>query len=306
MFDFIKLRVDESYYDILKRNEHLTHIAEVNSSTGEVTNNTAYFNYNPNYKNDKIYKGNLQFAFKESGVCFITGSIHKFYNNRNYNANDFNFSNVCNAVDRFAHLFQIDPNYATMHNLEIGLNIKPPIDTFNILNGLIKHKGEKGFFKDVSLASGDYRQAIRNNYYLKAYDKAMQYNLAYQLFRFEEKVTRMKELEKYQLQTLADLTNHNKIEPLGEHLIKKWNECLYFDNTIDKSLLNSSEIIKLKDWSNQNYWSNLINHAKFKDKNKTSREYAKLKQLTDRTSEGIQKQIEELLRAKWGELTIQL
>jgi hypothetical protein len=163
-------------------------------------------------------------------------------------------------------------------------------------------------FKDVSLVSGDYRQVRRNRLFIKAYDKGKHYDLVINLLRWEVKVIKMIEIEHLETYTLNELMNlsSGQIKGIGSLLVRRWNEVLYYDETIDKTLLTDRNRIKLKDWRNKNYWLELFESSKVKNKNKFSREVKKFRKIENETGNQIQNKIGDLISEKWGALTTSL
>ena len=70
----------------------------------------------------------------------IEGSLHTFKNQGKHNYDDFSYTDICNVIEELGQICLFDPRKAILHNLEIGVNITPPIETSNILNSLMMHR----------------------------------------------------------------------------------------------------------------------------------------------------------------------
>ena len=76
-------------------------------------------------------------------------------------------------------------------------------------------------FKYYSIKGSDYKQAIHSRYYIKAYNKSLQYKKEDEIFRFEIKYKRMLALNNLNIRTLDDLNDPNKLRLALENAIRK-------------------------------------------------------------------------------------
>ena len=67
------------------------------------------------------YRG-LDFIIEPKGKVKIKGSIHKFFNGGEHNANRFTYENFLEAVNQLTS-FGVKPDAAILRGFEIGLNI---------------------------------------------------------------------------------------------------------------------------------------------------------------------------------------
>lgn len=233
----------------------------------------------------------------------IKGSIHKFFNNGVHNYDDFIYENLTASIDKLGELFFFNPDNIIISYLEDGVNINPPIETLKILNGLLSHQNKR--FKSISMDDAEYYQAEHCNYYLKAYDKAKHYRakgylIDGDILRVELKYKKMNDLItllqkrgilKRDYMVLSDLKNIDVLVALGELLVKKWNEILFYDCTISKKKLSKSKIRKLDALQNINRWEELTKQQKFKER-------TLLKELVKNHSQQVQLQISNLIQEK--------
>ena len=289
MYDFIKAVIPAQYKSQLLRNGLLEFERTIHHRTGELTSP----------KEIAEYKG-LKFIVYDSGYIEFQGSLHKFKNDGLHNFDDFPLSEVKAVIEEIGQLFNIDFSECRLHNLEIGVNITPPISTKDILNNLLIHRLKK--FKDVSLMKGNYKQALHQRYIVKVYDKHAQYNknfcLSSPILRFELKYIKMSDLNKKGICTVGDLTDQKHFEILKSLLIKEWEQILFYDKTINKSksLDQYKKKVKRHQWQNAEYWLDLSKQERSKQK-KIYKKAIKL------YSENVQKQISNLIAQKWDDLT---
>ncbi len=262
MIDFVKLHIvntDQLWLDELESNQLLEFKTTVSTSSGELSP-----------KKEASYKG-MKFIIHDSGYILLQGSLHKYKNNGQHNYNDFTCLELLSAIEDLEKKFQLSPSNCLLRNLEVGVNIEPPTATNKVLNGLLTHYNQK--FKDIDLGykKGNYKQLKHERYYIKAYNKKLQYEDDYyipnELMRFELKYVKMKDLKASQITTLADLKQESKLLRLKSLLLKSWSNILLYDKTIDKKQLPKYvRETKIHQWQNSRYWTNLTKQRKTEQK----------------------------------------
>lgn len=287
MIDGIKLELkNPDFAHQIRLNPNFDFINEVNEKTGVIEDcKTA------KYKNITIRVFN-------SGLVLITGSLHKFKNNGVHNYDDFNFNEVIVMIDEMQKLFEFDLNKVKIDNLEFGVNITPPIPTKEVLKHLVCHKREP--FKQITYPNSDYRECKHQQFIIKIYDKAKQYNQTEQILRVEVKCFKMGELNRIGIYYLSDLLNIDVYPVLGQMLTETWDEILYIDHTVNTNNLTLKQRENFKNWRNPLYWQGLTEHP-IKKKFNTERE--KYQKTVHEHSEKIQSQISCLVSEKWEQLT---
>jgi len=255
------------------------------------------------------YANHSGFTFKlyDSGLLIVSGSIHKYFNflrkilapnqttpkeiEQGYNGNDFSFHSLLNSLELFAANYKLNLIHCIIQNIEIGLNITHQFDTDQILNGLLLHKG-KVFSRPLD---NSFRILEHQRYYLKIYDKGEQYSHQVPTIRIELKYKKMFDLNMQGLTTLNDLKNESLLMELHLLLKNEFAKVLFYDYTLDKSLLNTKQLSKMKDYSNPIFWLNT--KPIHRDRNKKA-----LINLTSQYSNQIQKELIKLMTTKLNSL----
>ena len=222
------------------------------------------------------------------GRVTIEGSLHKYWNNGEHNFNDFGIIQLTEVLNNLNIKFGILPENCIIKQLEIGVNITPPINTDTILNKCLMHKTTRLksiFTKD----EGNYIQTRNQRHINKFYNKKKHYyNKGYyienEIMRIEKKYSRMKELNQRGIYTLNDLLNYGLIN-FKDDLIKMWNDVLYCDLDALKGTKNEYKYISLVFWEELKY-DNFKYHRN------------KLNALINKNPNNIKKQISNLIDAK--------
>lgn len=272
MIDFLKFRVINIDVNLLRYNPLLTFHSNRNDDTGELT----YIGRNGKGRTPYYFAIYLCFAIKiyVTGRIVISGSIHKYFNNGEHNANDFRYSDFIVSLNSLLKTLNLNPENCILENLEVGLNFKPLVNSQNFLNNIFLHRKKRS----IQSRDGYYKQIEHSQYYVKIYDKAYQYSLDYPLIRFELKYIKMQKVNKLGYYTLLDLLTIG-LNPFKDILIKELDQILYFDNTIKS---NSRLLDK---YNNPLYWYELASN-----KSKASlykKHLSKLKELTRKNSDNI-------------------
>ena len=245
--------------------------------------------YKTPYK-DAFYNG-LQFKLYNTGKTEIKGSMHKYFNSGAHNYNDFTINSFIEVVNDLQRKFNIDPKDCIIRNLEIGLNITPPIDTTQFLDNCFLHS-TMPFEYGMDRPDAKYKQVKHIQFYVKLYNKGLQYKNEFELdteiLRFELKYNKMKTINDLGIFTLQDLkefdfTNFKRL------LFEQWNKILYYDNTI-----KSNREIKLLNYSNPNYWKGLLNGSR----SNLGKQRGILRELTRDNSDNIQLQTQKIMSDK--------
>jgi len=303
MIDGFKiLRLATNINDLLN-NELLQFQSKFIESTGEIVNN------NPRIS---IYKG-LTFIIKNSNVK-LNGSLHKYWNNGEHNYNDYYFTDLQKTIFDLCTKFNINTNKTELNNLEFGVNIKVKQLPDKILKSIINYKGTP--FQKFTLTGAKGIECIKNNFIIKIYDKSNQYKQPGNILRFEIKVIKMKYFsdKNIKINTLSDLLNIDELIKLKGILKACIDEILFYDNSINCNLLNTTEQLILSNGNNSRYWENLNPNSKdfingnidkeyISKRKKYYRELNKFKNLISKYSTStIQKDLSLLIEKKCTEL----
>ena len=295
MIDFCKLIYPSPNRDILN-NQYLDFEFMVDEKTGEITSNR------------QATFGDLKFTYyentKANNILKIQGSLHKHFNfllnpaiysvyPKGFNGNDFNYSNLAFTLFDIRDRFNLDLKLLCITNIEAGFNIYPPMETPTILDGLLMHKG-KIFNRPKAYT---YRQAAHTMFFIKCYDKALQYNLSEPSMRIETKFIKMQEVNKMGIYSAYDLLDKSNLEMLKIDLVNRWCEVLLYDYTIDKTQITKKQPSRIKDYANQTYWERLKPNHRHRPKKE-------LQNIIENCSHQIQNKIAELLENKWQSLIV--
>lgn len=216
-------------------------------------------------KYEATYKS-LKFQyFEQSEILLIKGSLHKYFNNGLHNYNDFDYKALSRVLIDIALKFNLCLNNCIIQNIEFGLNIRPPIKTNDLLDNLMIHKNE--IFKTISLNKGYLKQVIHSQYIIKAYNKAMQYKLKDEVFRFEIKAIKMQKIKVLDIKTLEDLKSKKVLIAFFEVLLNEWSNILMFEpQPINKDIKPVLKTKKHYQYQSPTYWQNLSKQAKNRQK----------------------------------------
>lgn len=239
---------------------------EVSEKTGEVsTKKIAQYHF-------------CKVVIYDSGLVFFTGSIHKFWNAlhnikapnhkkvkhyKGFNGNQFTINNVVVIRLYLEKLFNCTPEQMIFQNIEFGINTTTVFNPQLFLKGLLYHNGKSFEFRHKEHSA----QAIHQRYYLKIYNKSNQYGMSKHTLRLELKVIKTEDIKCLEIKTFADI-NTSTLNKAKELLLKRFDEVVYYDNTIVKEFLTENQKRILERYSNPRYWidnltkQNRLHHKK--------------------------------------------
>ena len=244
---------------ILEINPLLDFYDTINLTTGEMKTTNRNGNKVTPSKNAS-YKG-LEFKIYDTGTITLSGSLHKYWNDGAHNYNDFNNEAVLFVLSDLNRKLDIEPNKCILKCLEIGINIKPPVPTNEILDNCLLHK-TKPFEYQKNSDEGKYKQVQHSQYIIKIYNKALHYKskgfaIKDEVMRFEIKYTKMQKLNEKGIFSLQDLMNYG-LENFKDIVLNEWQNVLFYDNTIQIDHLSNRSKKALLEYSNPNYWTGLL------------------------------------------------
>ena len=287
-YDFIKALLPQEKIKEVKEHPLLDFMTDVSTTTGEL----------PLKEEVARYKG-LNFTIRKNRI-WLSGSLHSFYNiyfkGENQNYDDFTLEKVRIILDKIESLFNLDLSKCKLENIEIGVNICLPFKTYLILLNLLFHNTKR--FRDQQLRNGkgDYKNVIHDRFTLKFYDKSLQFNLPYELMRFEIHFNKMTELKQYGIIYLSDLNDKTKLEYLKHELLKRFDEVFLYDWTIQEDSIKR----KPKGFYNWKLWHYWVNDLNKNNRNKRKEAYRKI---VSNYSDKVKEQIRVLIEQKIDELT---
>ena len=219
------------------------YIPRTNTKTGEMENEPE----------EAKYKG-LKFSIYENRIQ-LDGSLHTFYNDGFHNYNDFYFRMLESVILDWKHNFGIDIERTRINNLEIGVNIVLPYKPEKALNNTINHRGTP--FTWAHEKTKRYRECSHTQFFIKFYDKGIQYKLNKYILRFEVKFIKMERINDLGIKTFADLIKPGNLEKLGELLLNIFDELLMGNLKANTSQLNKRDKELFDRGHNDRHWTEL-------------------------------------------------
>ncbi|MBC7642861.1 MAG: hypothetical protein H7174_11070, partial [Flavobacterium sp.] len=296
LVDFIKIIIKDIQPSILEINPLLDFYDTINLTTGEMKTTNRNGNKVTPSKNAS-HKG-LEFKIYDTGTITLSGSLHKYWNDGAHNYNDFNNEAVLFVLSDLNTKFDINPNKCILKCLEIGINIKPPIPTNEILDNCLLHK-TKPFEYQINSDEGKYKQVQHSQYIIKIYNKALHYKskgfkVSNEIMRFEIKYTKMQKLNEKGIFSLQDLINYG-LQNFKDIILNEWQNVLFYDNTIQIDPLSTKSKKSVLEYSNPNYWTGLL--ANNQTKNFTYHKN-QLKKIVSKNSNKVQNLTAEIMGKK--------
>jgi len=290
MIDYIKVLVYDVDVSKLKRNRWLDFFGEFNYDTGEVK--TRSKNNKKRTPSEKAEYRGLTFTIYQTGSVFISGSLHKYWNDGEHNYNDFNLISLFNVLRDIQEKFNIRPHQMKLNTLEIGVNITTPCKTDDVLMYCFLHSTKPFRWCRVQ-GDGRYIQADHFQYLIKIYNKAREYrgkgyDIKDEILRFEVKYKKLEKLNRLGISTIQDLIDYG-LENFVSVLVEEWQKVLFYDFTI------RSQIRSLPNYKNPLYWHELIER---KSKASLKKHRRILSKLIEESSGNIRLKLSKLIEAK--------
>ena len=248
MIDFVKYQLTNYCKNDLLNSPLLVFFDKVNNKTGEVSK----------YQN-AFFKG-LEFKIfyptetHPNSRITVRGSLHKYWNNDSHNFNDFNISNVFEVLQELETKFNIKPNQCRLLQLEIGINILPPIKSKIIVNGCLFYKTMQ-FKNTFTKDEGNYKQIMAQRFFFKVYDKRTHYQnkgfkIDNEILRIEKKYSKSEDLHKLGIYTMQDLIEYG-LQNFKPMLLDMWDNVIYYDKNLLKNHPNRYK------YNSIDYWQSL-------------------------------------------------
>lgn len=248
MIDFVKILIEDVFVDRLLKLPELDFKNEVSESTGEVsTKRTAHYHH-------------CKIIMYDSGLVFFIGSIHKLFNSlhgivapkssdKGFNGNLFTLDDIIEVREHLAGLFDCNPAQMVFQNIEFGVNTNPDFNPTKYINGLLYHKGEMFQYSH----GHNLAQSVHQRFIFKIYNKGKQYRMNENVLRVELKIMKTAEIKCLGLKNFADV-NQVTIKKAEIMLLKRFDEVVHYDYTINKESLSNSQKTALDSYSNPRYW----------------------------------------------------
>jgi len=221
----------------------------------------------------------------DSGVLLFTGSIHKLFNSlhntkapnykngrktvdKGYNGNQFTLTNIIEIRTHLSELFECEPQQMQFQNIEFGINTNPNTDPQEFIKGLLYQRGKKFEFR----YNDYYAQVVHQRYILKIYNKSHQYGMDKHTLRIETKELKAIDFAITGIKTFADINAHT-LKNAKQLLLKRFDEVMYYDYTINKKRLTKRQKQSINNYSNPRYWFENITVKKRYEHKKKLRKY---------------------------------
>lgn len=288
MIDLIKI------YRLPVTVDHLLSIPLLNFSLN------AYTSGELNTKDQRAYYKDFTFTLNrhnngKDDKRTLVGSLHKSWNDGKHNYNGFSFQNVVAVIKDLQDKIGIDPRKCRLNNIEFGVNVTVDFNPEELLRDLIHHL-QSPF---VRMNKGIGRSAEHMQYFIKIYNKGLQYSLPYHVLRIEIKVRTMDYLHSkgIRLYTLADLLDVNIHRQLADNILQRFNEILFYDTTIHMDSLPEKQQLILSNARVPDYWESLPSKS---DRDYFLKQYKKI--YNDNVKQDWKKIIGPMIKQKTEEL----
>ncbi|MCK0146845.1 hypothetical protein MWU78_14400 [Arenibacter sp. F26102] len=278
--DYVKIEVQHPDLNYIENQSGLEFDSLLNHSTGEISGR-------------KIAEHHFcKITIYESGAVYFSGSVHKLWNSlngvngpnqrdfgqnrlRGFNGNQFSLMDFYSVQEHLESLFNCSASQMIIKNIEFGVNINTSFDPDIFIKGLLYHMGVPFEFR----YRGSYAQAIHQRFIAKIYNKSKQYGLKEHTLRIEIKVVKTREIVSTGIITMADIRPET-MESASNLLLKRFDEVVHYDYTINKELLSKHQKRLITDYSNPRYWMEL--KPNFRNRHKK-----RLEEITAKFSDNI-------------------
>jgi hypothetical protein len=261
MIDYTKIYLLNSNIRQLLQSSVLDFKSEISQTTGEIDERVLVAEYH--FCKITIKTIQTENELNRTHVIF-TGSIHKMWNSLNgivapnynpnkpyngFNGNQFTINDVIEMRKHLENLFDFNTSQMVFQNIELGVNTNIDFNPKLFLKGLLYHKNQLFEYSHF----GNYAQVIHQWFILKIYNKSHQYKMNGDVLRVELKIMKMIELEHLGINTFADI-NQATLQKAETLLLKRFDEVMHYDYTIDKNKVSKLKLEQLKSYSNPRFW----------------------------------------------------
>jgi len=218
-------------------------------------------------------------------TTYLEGSLHSFYNAVNgltsdhkkqkwVNYNDFTFSDLLKVLDILKDKLNYDLSQTKITICEFGLNVildVPPKEFLerHVLMYKLRYPCYNPKYKDTMKII----KCELENYYLKIYDKSLQFGLSENILRYEIGF-KSDELKECDILSLEDLRDEDKLESLYNSSMKKYDDLLILDSYNGNLKMSEKEKHKMVDYTNPQFW--IENKSKYNSRSKHKAKFEKI------------------------------
>lgn len=230
----------------------------------------------------------------------LSGSIH-CNSKGGQNIEDFTFKQQIEEVNRISHDFDVEPENFEVQMMEFGLNISFPENVTQFVEHNLLMYGSKPFTDGATGTKTKKRHGYfivdMGEYYIKCYNKDTEEKFDFGIMRFEIHPKKMNTYNRKLvgqaieggmdkdkalaegINTLADLTDRDKMYKLYDILLDHWEKVMVFDEDVMQMNLNSLELSALDveiltEGKHRSYWKRQHDESiiKYSRKRKRQRE----------------------------------
>lgn len=101
-----------------------------------------------------------------SGLVEVQGSLHKYANNGHHNHDAFGYERLTQTIEEISQLLNTPPTAMELHNVEIGVNILPPIAPSVVLDSTLHYRYHLSDVRTFG-GAGYLKQWVYQNYVFK-------------------------------------------------------------------------------------------------------------------------------------------
>ena len=238
----------------------------------------------------------------------VKGSLHKFHNNGQHNADQFTAADLLLTLDQLVTNYGFDPFRSKVNNIEFGVNVVLPFPVVHVLQNLLSYKNRP--FTCDTHSKTPYYECRFQQFTVKLYDKGKQKGLDEEVLRAEIKVSKMAYFNNtgVKINTLADLLNVANHGILGRLLVDTFNEILFDDPTINPATLTARERETYQNGRNPRFWQSaatLPTTEYNRQRKSRQRTETSFRALLDqhRQGENLQSQTATLIAQTWQRLS---
>ncbi|MBE7646074.1 hypothetical protein [Tenacibaculum finnmarkense] len=241
----------------------------------------------------------IYFDKDTDGIRYGTfqGSLHKYFNKGIHNRNDFTFYDLQDVLQELSFKFSIVLLTSIIQNLEYGVNIYTLIPAKEVVDSVVAYKGYAFRFFEIKRKRDGQKIDQPQQSSLKIYNKGKADGVSDNLLRFEKKALKSIYLKKkFDIETLADLTDLTKMQRLADDLHSCWNDIIYYDKKINYRALTNHQQKKVLYWATPRNWQDYTNKERYKQR-------IRFKDILSKYGSSSYKDIGSLIDEKCKELT---
>lgn len=296
MYDFVKMTAPAKYSEQLLKAENLAFRQSITKDGAIITTADGY-----NANRATILGFDIivwEHPIKPHRVE-IKGSFHKLHEGET-NYKTFYFYEFLSAVNILCDSIKITPTELNIHLFEIGVNIKPPIETKLFIEGIKTLSGKK-FERETYNGKGLLLRFDFAHYQIKIYDKGFQYNQPEPILRFELKIKKMAYIKTKgaNITTLQDIITGEWNTYFGNLLLTQWDKVIICpEGMINPNLITNPRTREnFINGLNPDYWTGLNSKAYI-------RQFARFKDMFKQFAPiDLYSVIHGLIKEKWEHLS---